>query len=509
MKKTKFLSETSILFLSILGLWNFSFNSIDSTEISQGSTILLITNSDLKLEWQPFADWKKRIGKPTTIISTTEIASTYKGNDIQQKIRACALDFINNHGTKWVILGGDSEGNGGIVPHRNTPHAAYGTYYTLPTDYYYISETDWDTNNNEIYGEFYGDQESIAYTNDKAVIGRIPVRTKEDVLAYTNKVIAYESEYPEINFADNMVYTCNVKSAYAKLSTSNAVIKKECSNLKFSQFYEDETPWSEYTAGKTGLTANSWINSINLKQNGKIHMHGHGLIDLWVMNDGTHITDQVVNKLNNKNAYPVITTVSCFTGEFDGYQDPSITESMLRKPDGGAILILCPSRPGVPVFENPQKDFELMTTEGKMDATTTTMTKFWEYGQTHKISTGEALRMVKNEMAPLGKIHDRYHFVLCELNILGDPSLDLRSTNPTKAKLKITVKSKRKEHQIIIKSNPNTTICIWKGDVVYQVKQTDDKGTVKFSVDKQISGQILVSASGYNYNANLGEITIQ
>ena len=239
-----------------------------------------------------------------------------------------------------------------------------------------------------------------------------------------------------------------------------------------------------------------------------MHMHGHGLIDLWVMNDGKHITSKEVDKLSNKNAYPVITTVSCFTGQFDNAQDPSIAESMIRKDDGGAILVLCPSRPGVPVFEDPENDFILMSTEGKMDATTTTMTKFWEYGQTNHITTGEALRMVKKEMSSLGKDHDRYHFVLCELNLLGDPSIELRSTNPTKAKLETSVIKKKDGYQIIVQSSPNATVCIWKGEEIYEVTQTDEKGIAEFTINKIKKGKILVSASGYNYNTALGEIEI-
>ncbi len=509
MKTRKLISLTAAISLILVTFLIVSFMEKPMNRDRQEFAILLITNDDLKPEWETFTTWKKRIGKPSKTITVSQINEIYEGADIQEKIRACCLEHINNQGVKWVILGGDSEGDAGIVPHRMTPHSAYGSRYFLPTDYYYISETDWDSNANGIFGEFKKDAQSISYTNDKAVIGRIPVRTKMDVKAYTDKVIAYESEYPEKDFATNMTYTCNVESAYAKLSTSTDIIKNECSNVTVSQFYDHETPWSKHTNGETGLTTDKWMNSINDQKNGKIHMHGHGLINLWVMNDGTHITANEVNKLTNKNAYPVITTVSCFTGEFDSYQDPSIVESMIRKENGGAILVLCPSRPGVPIFEDPNNDFNLMLTEGKMDATTTTMTKFWEYGQTNHITSGEALRMVKKEMSPLGEVYDRYHFVLCELNLLGDPSLELRSANPTKPKLEASVTKTDNGHEISVQSNPNATICVWKENEVYEIAKADESGVAKFSNLKLSKGKILVSASGYNYNANLSEIEVQ
>jgi hypothetical protein len=41
------------------------------------------------------------------------------------------------------------------------------------------------------------------------------------------------------------------------------------------------------------------------------------------------------------------------------------------------------------------------------------------------------------------------------------------------------------------------------------VKQADKKGLATFNVGKITSGNVLVSASGYNYNAALGEIAIK
>jgi len=508
MKRTNLFTVILCGIFVIAGLLTTSPSYSRKTKSTSESVILLITNNNLKSEWQTFANWKKRIGKPVKIITIEEIESNYKGKNIQEKIRQCCLNFIKNHGTKWVILGGDSEEEGGIVPHLLTPHKAMGSYL-LPTDNYYISETNWNANGNDVYGEFEGDKGSISYTNDNACIGRIPVRTKADVRAYTEKVIAYESKYPENNFAKNIVYTCNASSAYPKLSTSCESLKKTCPNLNLAQYYTEENEWTKYTKGRIGLNASIWVDLINKNQIGKIHIHGHGMIDFWVMNDGNNITSEEVDKLTNVNAYPIITTVSCFTGQFDGKIDPCIAESMLRKKDGGAILILCPSRPGIPVFKNPSKDFGLMMSEGKMDATTITMTKFWEYGSTNHISTGEVLSKIKKEMSPLGKTYEGYHFVLCELNLLGDPTLEIRSTNPTKAKLKTTITPKEKGCKIVVNSSPNATVCIWKTDEIYEVKQTDDSGIAIFDLKKVKSGSILLSASGYNYNATLGKIEIK
>jgi len=146
---------------------------------SNKATVLLITSDSLAKAWKPFADWKTSIGKATKITTVEQIENLYEGRDVQQKIRACSLDHINNNGTKWVILGGDSQPDGkGLVPDRDTKHSdPPPTVTDIPTDIYYISEKDWDANDDGVYGDWKNDKDAISYTNPRACIGRIPLRT--------------------------------------------------------------------------------------------------------------------------------------------------------------------------------------------------------------------------------------------------------------------------------------------------------------------------------------------
>ena len=61
--------------------------------------------------------------RPETDTIFDAIKKQYKGKDVQQQIRACVLDHIDHHSTKWVVLGGDSgPGGKGLVPDRDTRH---------------------------------------------------------------------------------------------------------------------------------------------------------------------------------------------------------------------------------------------------------------------------------------------------------------------------------------------------------------------------------------------------
>ena len=122
------------------------------------ATVLLITSKKLAPAWHDFVEWKTRVGKATHVLTVEKIAETYKGRDVQEKIRVAVQDYAQKRNTRWVILGGDSlPGNGGHVPDRDTPHSIMGgrlVYKDVPTDLYYISPKNWDANGDGVYGQW-------------------------------------------------------------------------------------------------------------------------------------------------------------------------------------------------------------------------------------------------------------------------------------------------------------------------------------------------------------------
>ena len=397
--------------------------------------VLLITSNDLKEAWFTYAGWKAQSDKKVKIITTGEIAKLYEGPDIQEKIRLCAREHIDTKGTKSIILGGDSlpqrtnekttPENAGIVPDRDTIHInMWVKKVDIPTDIYYISPTNWDADNDGIYGEFEDDQEAITYPDGSIGIGRIPVRTEADIKAYTTKVISYESNYPTGDFGSSFAYTCTVPEAIPKLLTSwEDHISQVIPNAKLNRYFTPKAPWGDQVLGESSPSSSNLIEIINSKSVGKMHIHGHGLLHCWILDKDQKFTNNQVSKLNNQNAYPIITTVSCLTGYFDAPKDPCIVESMLRTPNAGAVAVIAPAREGKPHFVNPRREFPQMTHFGKMDGTTETMTRFWEKGIGKKLTTGHALMYSKALLSRRAVISPNFHMCLCEINLLGDPTL--------------------------------------------------------------------------------------
>jgi hypothetical protein len=210
---------------------------------SAKATVLLVTANKLAAAWKPFADWKTRNGKVTKIVTVADIAKKYKAKSIQEKIRLCVREHIDNQGTRWVVLGGDSlPGGKGLVPGGHiTVHAQEPR--GIPTDIVYLSKTNWDADGDGIYGEWRDDQKAISYPDGSVGLGRIPVRTAADVAAFTEKVIGYEARYPETSFAKQMIYTCTVGAAYPKVRNSwDGYLSKAWTGGKVGRFFSKRHP---------------------------------------------------------------------------------------------------------------------------------------------------------------------------------------------------------------------------------------------------------------------------
>lgn len=472
--------------------------------------ILLITAEELKPAWQPFAQWKTQNGKPTRIVTVDQIKQDFQANSIQESIRLCVQDSIKKHQIKWVILGGDClPGGKGLVPgghttvHRQEPKG-------IPTDIVYLSKTNWDADGDGIYGEFKDDRKAITYPDGSVGLGRIPVRTAADVAAFTKKVVQYESQYPETGFAKNMVYTCTDFPAYPKVRNSWDKYVSKSWDGAAKRFFSASTPWDK--PGKKGshdLSTANLTKLINQKSTGKIHIHGHGHLPGWVLEKNQFFSVKNVNGLNHGGAYPLITTVSCNTGEFDSQQDPSIVEKMIRYPNGGSVAIVAPVRTGKPHFAK-RSNFRLMLTEGKLDGTTLTMTRYWENGLGKSLSTGHALMKAKSQMASDGNQSPNFHLCICELNLLGDPSLDMRSENPKRPEFDVPQKINSGKQKLSLQGLPaQAVVCVWKKGDVFQTKRPNQKGSVELDVHCKTPGKLQVTVSGPNLNSETKTILVQ
>ena len=165
-----------------------------SKESGDEYDILLITNEALLPYFSEYVEFKDSTGFLVKTITIEEIYSEYMGDDEQEKIRNCIIDYYIEHGISYVILGGDSVPNNpsqDIIPHRGFYVNLWGSYieYDIPADMYYAClDGTWNDDGDDKWGE---PSEDDLYC--EVGIGRLAVDSSDEIQDFVNKLILYQN----------------------------------------------------------------------------------------------------------------------------------------------------------------------------------------------------------------------------------------------------------------------------------------------------------------------------
>jgi hypothetical protein len=164
---------------------------------------VVITSNALAPSFERFVAWKKRKGINIGIVTMEYIYSHYSGDLISEiyddagKLRQFLFDAYSNN-LMYALLGGDKN----TVPIRmgsswNNPTNI--EYYVQPTDIYFADfNGDWNVDSDYFYGEPTNDNPDYAA---EIFVGRLLCSTPQHVENWTEKLIRYESNPGNGNFA--------------------------------------------------------------------------------------------------------------------------------------------------------------------------------------------------------------------------------------------------------------------------------------------------------------------
>jgi len=158
--------------------------------------LLVLTVPEFADAVQPLIDYKNDHEIATTLITLDEISS--QGVDIQEDIKYCIKDAIDNWNVKYVLIVGAGVENEEIFPVRYAwiPSGGYEQYF--PSDLYYADVYDanmsfatWDDDGDERYCEIPDDLDAVDIYPD-VFIGRLPCNDVTEVTDIINKIINFE-----------------------------------------------------------------------------------------------------------------------------------------------------------------------------------------------------------------------------------------------------------------------------------------------------------------------------
>ncbi len=151
---------------------------------------LVITTKDLRPAFERLVNHRTTAGLPAGLRTMESIRDAYPGEDDAAKVREAIRDAYQNHGTTFVLLGGDDMRDDGtpLVPIRHCPG-----YDNMPSDWYFGAlDDEWDKDGD---GTLCEDNEVDFY--EEVHIGRATIDTAEEADRFIDKLLAYEAGLPE------------------------------------------------------------------------------------------------------------------------------------------------------------------------------------------------------------------------------------------------------------------------------------------------------------------------
>ncbi len=389
-----------------------------------GIDYLIISKESIISNFEYLRRWKSTKGLRVAVVRLESIYANYQGSTPQEKIKRC-IEAYHAIGTRFVLLGGDES----VVPAKYV-RTSYSSYMTMtPCDLYYAcfnGDYNWDGNNNGYCGEV----DDGIDMKPQVYVTRLPVRTGQQILDYTNKLISYEKEPQQTNYLCRLLN--NGKRAFGLSGTWGNSWSDDDSRYYLEKVYDEYIqPWwggnkyylykdmSQLVGGSTYfLTAANLTTELN-KGYHLVHGYSNGNATSWGV-PGVYTTSDAYSQTNSNSS--IILTCASHTNAFDS--EPSLGEAFLRNAVGGAVACFASSRHG---FGNG---------DGRITGSLLYDALFFRnlfrgiprYNRNFGAVAAEAKRMLADDSET--EITPNRWLQFC-INPLGDPEMPIYTTNPS------------------------------------------------------------------------------
>ena len=275
---------------------NFGESLSKYTPMVETGELLIICHDAFMTAMQPFVNWKKQIGRPTTMVGTSTAGNT--ATAIKAYIQS---QYDANSNITHVLLVGDVA----QIPGNQYSAGSYGG------------------KSDNMYGQVAGND----LYND-IIVGRFSAENEAHVTTQVNKVIYYERDINAtatwLTFGDGLGNNDGPGHFGEKDWQHIENIRTDLLGYHYTTVYQDYPGVSGYSSSATILSQhiNDGVSIIDYCN--------HGSETSWALNN---YSNSNVNALTNVNKLPIIWSVACLNGKYD-YSQPCFGETWLRATNG-------------------------------------------------------------------------------------------------------------------------------------------------------------------------------
>jgi len=275
---------------------NYNEGLAKYTPVVETGHLLIICHDAFMSAMQPFVNWKKQIGRPTTMVGTSTAGTSATA------IKAYIQDqYDANSNLTHVLLVGDVA----QIPGNQYSAGSYGG------------------KSDNIYGQVAGND----YYND-IIVGRFSAENEAHVTTQVNKVIFYERDINAT--ATWLTYGMGIGNNDGP-GHFGEKDWQHIENIRTDLLgYHYTTVYQEYP-GVSGYSSSSSIMSQHINGGLSIIDYcNHGSETSWALNN---YSNSNVNALSNVNMLPIVWSVACLNGKYD-HSQPCFGETWLRATNG-------------------------------------------------------------------------------------------------------------------------------------------------------------------------------
>ncbi len=296
----------------------------------QTEEYIIITNSTMQSTFQQLADWKANFVNGTGVYTVSWIAANYTGVDNAEKVRNFIKDWYTNHGTKWVLMGGDIA----AVPYRGfyVYTGGYTDYDMLADMYFRCLDGTFNDDGDSYWAE---PTDGVDWYPEVAV-GRASCETVTEAQNFVDKVIAYE-QAPKPDQNQHKRALLHQSRVMSGNNPDSRCLAWNCDDWLPSGYYCDYV----FEEDSGGVPKSRWISQWAANPLVVAHI-GHGSSTSYYINyqkdigTVTWYTSDVATLTNT--FWPWTTSVACHSGEIE--VNDCLAETYVKDPDNGAIAVI-------------------------------------------------------------------------------------------------------------------------------------------------------------------------
>lgn len=463
---------------------------------------LVITSQSLVSSFDDFVAFNKTRSMKTKVVAIETIKSSGTGSDTQEKMRNFIRSEYEASNITYVLLGGDVE----TIPHRGFDAELYdyGTdhfhFHQIPADMYYgCLDGTWQNSGSNYYGEPGSEDNGF-----EVYVARITVENSTDVATFTTKVqrfvtapiaeavlnIGLAGEYlwskPAAVYGDEhmdeLVGTCN-KNSY----TTGGVP---------STFRIDKSLYGR-VAGSWEGSPSSMPNMIKSFEPTWVSHLGHCGTDYTMGFRNGNVTASNFPQDGIRSNYFFVYTQGCYPNAFDNCKIGSPLNNEAQSGSFGRDCVsekLTLLETGCIAFLGNTR-FGFGSTQGTDGSNQRFMRWFHHALFTEGISSLEMMNAFSKEKnatiwmdtnVQSGPYYGQCRWVCYQLNLLGDPALQMYSEEPTA--LTVTLPDTLTKAELLFETKPYARVALLNGseDILFSTI-ADEEGQVSFNDESVIA----------------------